>query len=457
MKALLLPLVLLLALTPAASATIDMTLKDTTGNYTPSQQLSGTAEARFNEFIPQESLLSAYINEGYASSLSLDGYVQAPSHYTFADKVFDYDIMAEGTNTYSLFPEEAFGYEVTAAGTCGGDYCYVPGGADTCDCPLDCGPPYPCAWSAKFSSSGSVNGKEGLKEVYNASLSITIPRHGNEDTSWGATSDNPKTTVAMQQACGGQFYSTHKVGDDGWVRRTIQKSELLDVPGTSDKDAYIERFRHDSLYQSTQYNGGPGGIYKDSIYQVFGSGAEWNGTEGYIKLQNYNANSYYYITYLPPEGPMVCAFTDSSQTVNQEWEESRTIEGNLVDYANPYSRTYSLQELESLVPPPDCPVGSEDCQKSTSSYEAFESRDPSGTVTVSWDPLVMAVSATTASRDLMQEYSFTVPLSAFTGLKAPSGQGDHTLLLSITFQGQTLSSASGGFSTCADADRDLGS
>ena len=311
-----------------------------------------------------------------------------------------------------------------------------------------------------------MKGNSGLLLIYNVSKSITVPKNNNNDTLWTPVTNNPNVKAVNHKICGTpfpQYYETHLVSSDGWIRRTIQEKELQSVPGTSDKEAIIEIFSQESLFQGTDFHGGPGGIYKDGIYQSYGkggsglpgdTGALWNGTSGYIRIYNYDANSAYTIIYLPPNGPQLCAFTESFESSSQNWKGSATIRGNTVDYLHPYARRFTPEQLFSLIVPPSCPSDVEKCVQNVTAYAAFVVSDPKNSVTVSWLSPNLTALAFTTSTDLSQTYSVSVPFSAFSDLRAPTDLGEHTLTLSLLSEGAVLASVYSSFSTCEDRDRD---
>jgi len=470
-------LAILLLLLPGAAAEISIEITDEVGNYSPSQPLSGNAKLVFDELILQDSVLRAYINDQLASSLSMQEHMNPPSSYAFIKHSFGYNLSAEGANTWFSFLDQTFDYEVRVYGTCGSSVkggCYnASSGQDTCLCPEDCSPmeePYPCYWEATFKSfyssspENTINGDDGLKFIYDIGDSVSPPGDSNDDTVWEWISNsNTLVDLANQQACGEEYYESYWVFDDGWVRRTISKTEFQEIEGTPHKEAYIEGFNHESLSEGTDFNGGPGGIYRDGIhYQSFSTsplsgpddfGAYWNGSLGYIKIFNYDSDANYNIIYLPPNGPRLCAFTDSKESGSQEWEESAEIIGLEVDYKTPYSKQYSPADVISILQPPDCPFGSDNCEQAASSYSAYKIHDPDNVVDFSWDSGTLTAGASTDSRELAQTYTTEILLSSFPGLKAPS-TGTHALKLSLVYQGAELSFGESGFSSCKDSDGD---
>lgn len=449
---LLLALALSLLLVPAATATITLDITDEIGAYTPFQSLMGQVTLSFNELVLQSSTLFASIDDQSAPSLPLQEYVNPPSSYSFVNQPFAYNVSAVGTNTYTFFPDQSFPFDIFAEGTCGGDYCY-DGQQDLCECPEGCGPPYPCVWaSSVLDLADTVNGNEGLKFVFDAQSSIEEPPSNNNNTFWSSVTDNSLVTLTNRKACGGEQYETRSVSSEGWVIRSLQPDIFTIIPGTSPTEAEttIEPFDNASLTDDRfLFNPTiPGGIYKNIEYQNYGTEAIWDGETGYIRIINYvGTPNTYSIIYLPPNGPRVCAFTDFEQQEAEDWVKATTLIPSPITFINPYSRTYSDIELESIVPPPPCPQGSQNCTQTTHSYDVID-LDTLDTVTISWDP--NTVSASTSSTELVQIYTSLIPLSAFSNLRAPSPPGNHTLSLSL----DGLASGELAFATCIDADLD---
>lgn len=451
----------LLMLVPTASATIDLQINDEVGTYAPFQALQGAVELTFDEYFPEGAILFAEINGQPVSSTPLDGVVEPPGEYSFEDQPYAYNVSASGINTYTDFPELFFTYTVQATGTCGGEFCFPDGGANTCECPVGCTPPYPCHWSADFASDGTISGTQDLALIYDVALSIAEPVDTNNDTDWEVTfySNSNVDDVVLHAACGGELYETHLVDDNGWVLRSILPQELQDIPGTSDKDAYIEIFDHDSLFQQVDFGGGPGGMYKDGIYQSPPQ-VEWDGAQGYIRINNYDGQANYVIVYLPPNGPRLCAYTDFQQTGQDNWVKDTVVNcpassGCSVDFGDPYARAYTQQELLSLASPlPDCPTGSQNCQQTVNGYTAYESDDLHGTVQVNWDGGTSTVTASTDNASLQQEQKEDVDLALFPNLRAPSIPDTYLLTMRLMSGGQELALETTEFSTCLDGDGD---
>jgi hypothetical protein len=450
--------ILIISLSSAENA---IEIVDYKGNYTQLDTLEGEMVIHHEVYIPPEAALYAFINNKLSASLLMADYVGDISGYTFTPQPFSYDMTAFGENIWKEYEVQDFEYEIKAEGTCGNTsgpaMCYnETTQQDWCDC--DCGPPYPCPWSATFMSSGSVSGDQGLEFVYDGLGSITEPGDTNNDTLWSVWDDNAQVETTMRAACGDEQYSSYSVWDDGWVRREINEGELEGVPGTADKFANIEKFDHDSLLPGqTQYDGGPGGIRKDNEYQYFGPDVEWTGNTGYILIKNYDTEAEYTITYLPPNGARLCAFTGYSKINKIPWEVSETISGLTVDYVTQKEIIYTKNQLLTLLPPPDCPgfVPPENCEKNVYSYEAIKSYDPYNSVDISFNSVTYTVTATTTSMDLTQEYILEIGFVNFsTPMKAPSIIGKHIIDMNIKYSGNDIVTGATTFSTCGDNDGD---
>jgi len=463
-KTLLSALLTLLVLIPGVfSGTILFSFQGI-GNYSANWPLTGTLVLEYSKYIPRNATLEVYVDGNLTSIIPLYDHLHDQSYYTFADQIFSYNLTAYGQNTWKTYPEEGFNYTITASGTCGGTgpgTC-CPSYPNDCWCDCPCDYPYPCDWSSAFSYSGTTKRTSGMKFVYDGSTSITEPLHNNNDTFWTVTDDNPRVETFMRAACAGQYYGVYPAQLNGWIVREIKDYELQEIPGTADREANIPPFEHNSLLEPlrNKYNDVPGvwtlpgGIYKDGKYQTSPNEVEFNGETGYIRIKNYISTSSYSIVFLPPNGPNLCAYTQSEKEGSDSWTKTKPIENLSTSYVQPYTKQWSAAELAGQLPPPPCPPGAEQCNKTTLSYNAEKTYDPGNTVTLTFDPNTRTVTASTNSTDLTRGYKETFGLKDFPNLRAPQDVGPHTLAVKISYQGQTIADGSTTFDVCPDADGD---
>ncbi|MFQ5647717.1 MAG: MopE-related protein [Candidatus Aenigmatarchaeota archaeon] len=456
-----LALALLVLALPVFSGAILFTFQGV-GNVSAGGQITGVLVLEYSKYIPRDSTLNAYIDGNLVSAMSLYNYLYEQDYYTFSDQPFSYNLTAYGENSWATYPEEMFNYTITGGGACGGDYC-CPNATDCwCDCP--CGSGYgtfPCDWTSDFSYTGTVRRTSGLKFIYDAESSITVPTHHNNDTVWEISDDNPDVETFMRAGCAGQSYANYPVQLNGWLVREIQEEELEVIPGTSDREATIPPFEHNSLLEPlrSKYNDVPGvgtlpgGIYRDGVYQTPPGEVEFDGDAGYIRIKNYISTSDYLIVFIPPNGPMLCAYTQSQVGGSESWTRTITIEDVSASYAQPYTKQWSPGELTARgLSPPACPV--QPCNRTTQGYTSVESYDPSDSITLAFDSENLTVTAATNSTDLTRGYRVTFDLGNFTALKAPQELGPHTLAMKIMHQGRVLAEGSTGLDVCSDSDFD---
>jgi len=455
-----------LLLLPTVSAAITLEIQDLQVAYPPFDPLTGNVLIVFDDLVPQSSNLRAYISDEFQSSVNMNDYVGSPEDYPLKTHQFEYNLTSSGINSWYTYPDEEFSYTITISGTCGGEYCFVGDPpTDLCaaegpnQCPCDTLGDYPCDWeSDEYTYSGELNGGDGLKLIRDISLSFSPPTYNNEeDTVWSVTDTNAVVDTVMQKACGSQVYDGNLATSNGWIIRTIQKSELQDIPGTSNKNLTILPFNEDSLEppDNTLFNpSGPGGIYKeiyeDYIYQSSPGQVEYNGPAGNVIIKHYDDQATYFMAYLPPNGEKLCAFTASKDTESQQWSVG-TIYPAQTKYTPHYTRTFLPADLPQ---PPNCPPGTEGCSQQIIQYNAYETSDPSDTVQVSFDEPLLTVTATTTDTSLSQTFTAQVPLSSFPFLHSPIEAGDHLLEINLDDFGTILASGYSNFSSCLDADND---
>jgi hypothetical protein len=462
----LLTLMALLQPAPARAAAY-LSANETWGNYSPGLALSGDLTVIFDELLPNASRVMFSIDGSQGNgSLDLGPYIGNASAYETGFIEFSYLISASGQLSWRVYPGQPFYYGATAGGTCGGPACQ-----ETECCAGFCSPPYPCSWQIDFPQIGSssISASDGLVRAYNASESITPPLGANNDTVWRENSNtNPNVKTVTMSDCGGL---------NGWRVRQLQS--FTPLAGTARKTV-IEPFNQTSLsadrkvFQQSCGDPNCGGIYEDGAYMPYvadcagappGS-ASWNGPTGEVTICSYKSNVQYTIKYLPPNGPLICAFTGAFEVNSSSWSGNRTESGQASN-ENPFSRAYSYLSLPpsfnsttyytALLRPPLCPgygpssLGAE-CNISAS-YSVLDLQ-PSDEVSVSFDPASRTVNATTGSVPLEGNYSMRIPFTAFAGLAAPQSLGGHTVLFSLTDGSSVLAQKLIFLMTCLDPDGD---
>jgi len=446
-----------------ASAATSLIIRNEKTDYVPGEALRGDATLKHDTYISQAAIAYAYIDDRSAGQLPLQGIIRNISYYSFPPHLFSYELVARGTNTWTNSPEQAFNYSIDVEGSCGkpSQCCNVTRRQCWCDCEGYCGnqsnpSSYPCRWNVTqripFDRS-TVMGTDGLKLIYNGLSSINIPDDANPDTAWSELANsNFQVKTTMRQACGGETYSGNGVLSNGWVRqRQLDPGTWLGVG--ADRYTNIEPFDHNSLTaegRRNYTNDYIGGIYKDGAHQQYGTGAVWNGTTGFVKILNYNSNSNYYINYLPPNGPRLCAYTSSISTGSQTWRSALPYSSGAF-----YNQPYTRQFLPSSLPqPPACPAGSVDCVQTVAEYYVNETSDADGTVGITYNAGSRTVTAVTSSRQLSQSYTELIGMG-FPGLSTRI-KGSHVLKLEVRegLGAPVLAYNTSSFAVCDDADGD---
>lgn len=453
-----------------ATVTIEASMQ---GLHPPGGFLNGTLTLRFDRLLPEDSQIKIYL-DGSAAPLSVidvQPYISGIS-YQFKQHLFTYDIIANGKNEWQEYPGKQFYYRLSASGTCGNQQCAETG---TCDCAGLCtppqNPPYSCIWSITYNDLGaSVSANEGLKRIFDGTDVIFPPASANsQDTLWSQvlnTESQYGVHTTMRMACGGMNYMGQTTEPNGWVKRSLPNEQFEGIPGTTSKKITIEPFDEQSLAadKAKFVEGGCsqpyvcGGIYRDGTRLT--SGFSVNGSTGEITISNFNPTATYTITYLSPNGPLVCAYTNYTYSNSSTWTKIIGDSGN-VSYVSPFSKTYTETQLpyafnstnKFFVNPPACPDYAYGCSQKATSYSAIKTSDPSGGyISVSYSSSARTVSASLSSPDLAKNYSKTMLIPE--NLKAPALVGEHTLLLSLQSSGQELAKTQFGFSVCRDEDRD---
>lgn len=469
-----------------ASATVYIDVEGAGRGYAPgSQYLDANVTVIYNEFVPKTSWLYIYFNEESIArgSVSLDRYLHEEGYYTFQNQTFNYNITAEGTIRWYEYPTQNFWYIFSVEGLCGGEWCAFDG-TDFCECP--CSAPYPCKWSLSRSGymENTVNGdpdETGLKHINDASGFFGIPPNTvNGSMIWNVQksgSSPPEVEVSMRAVCGRatspvKWYDGQDVWNNGWIIRSISSptSPCTDmISGTTNCRISIMPFDEISLNDGYRKFGGPdnfpgGGIYKTdnfvtNEYQRRHADAEWNGTSGEIILRDFDPNALYMVVYLPPNGPMICAYTSHRISKLSPWKGIFEVKGTSAGYLNPHVRNYSVEYLESIqsLKPPQCPISNQlRCERGGITYDAFESYDPSESITVSFEESNLTVTGTANKKIFAGNESFDVVLSDFEiDISSLTHElGNHTMRVVITdgeiiYREQTF-----GIFTCEDGDGD---
>jgi hypothetical protein len=474
-------------------AAVDIEVGGSGRSYGPgTKYLDANLTVSYTELIPRDNaMLYTYFNNENSprGEVRLYNYLHDESYYTFQNQTFSYNITASGDIIWYEYPEQYFWYIVSVTGLCGGEWCH-DNTSDWCGCP--CETPYPCSWSISRTSfrEDTINGNPeltGLKFIENASASIGIPLNtvpGSVVWNVMESASNPDgVEVTMRAACGLMSYdNTDPSARDGWITKQITpaggcpcteiKTGVGNPPvleGTN-CTVTVDHFDDASMAEGYRKYGGPwypsGGVYKDGEYQRWGTDVEWNGTSGEIILKNFDSNAYYSALYLPPNGPMVCAYTSHRVQKSSAWSGSYEVTGASAGYLEPYTRTYfnnGLNQSPYNLEAPDCPIPPEYqhmCDKSEVVYGAVESYDPSDSVDVSYDynagTETLTVTGTADKKILSGEESFRVNLSLFNIdiSDFAKDEGSHTMTVVITDGETSYGEESFTIFTCADGDGD---
>ncbi|GEM_PF-1228155 len=463
-----------------SSGEVELIITDNQGVYRGGYNLNGSVTIKYNKILPAESVLSVYIDDGYVGSVNLGDKIQNPEYYNYSKQYFAYNLTSYGQNTWLEYEDLEFSYAITATGTCGGTYC---GSYCSTGCPEEC-TSYPCTWATDKSSEGfgNVDAADGLKLIKDTTTEILEPFYNNNDTVWSEIGNNipDKVETTMRAACGGGMYEGYYVQEDGWIARSIDHD---DIQHKAPNKHYIEmeRFDNDSLNNITKYGrikdgkiepGGPGGIFKfkdgEVTYQEYGIDVIWNGSNvnnvGYIEFLTYDSDAQYNMFYLPPNGPYLCAYTNHSTINSMNWQQTTTIsgtdnKGQSVSAAlyEPYTITYTDNELAVLLPPPNCPdhVDQAACNKEIYGYDAVMVSDPNGSVDFDYNAATKTINATTNVTDFDKYYGIAIDFSEIGRLTAYV-PGRHALTFKIYEKenNKILGEETINFSICRDYDGD---
>ena len=458
---------------PSVTATVSLEI-NMPDHAAQNQFFPGNVSIKYDTAIPQNSFLNAFIDYSSSpvSTLSLTNYLQNII-YEYKNFSFTYNITAHGKTESIEYPDQEFYFILRARGTCGNEQCATTGSCDCFNlCTPPATPPYTCEWSITEQTSHgpeTVNKGEGLKYIYNGEDAINIPPDANE-VYWNEMFSHPNVETTMREACGNENYQGRSVFPDGWVRRNLDNFEAC---GPFCKKAIIEKFDETSLSENRQnYIDRPcegnicGGVYKrnketgEIQLLHYPDEVEWNGTTGEIKIYNYRSEYEYMVTYLPPNGPRLCAYAPQEESHTETWTKT-TAQTGLISYTQPFSKTYTESELpyqytqintpHAIIKPPECPENSVVCNQ-TVSYYSVSTENPY--ITVDFDENTRTVTATTTVQKLDKNYTLSIPLSDFPNLVTPDETGDHTLKINLQYGTSTVAETQTSFSVCADHDHD---
>ncbi|MBI4020502.1 MAG: putative metal-binding motif-containing protein [Candidatus Aenigmarchaeota archaeon] len=441
-------MLIMLVLAAGAEAAITVEIEDRLQFYRPGQSLDGMVSIVYDQPVPSAASVVAYIDGAAVSSQQASAY-EGNATFQYASQPFGYNITAFGTSLWNETPRQYFSYSFKANGT------RTDGSA----------------WSISFGdvTPASVNASEGLRFVRNTSLEFAPPGDAKNDTQYFEVSNgNPNVATTMRAACGkGKAYANNPITDEGWVIPLgFNPASWNQEPGTSNRFTSIESFDNGSLREGFRMFGGPrifphGGIYKTPqgsstpVYQRFGTNAVWDGKTGYIKIINFDSLAKYEITYLPPNGPVLCAHTPAVVPNSTQWSVPAAQSGS-VKYPETFTKAYSQQELASLLPLPPCPayVKPSACSRRVDMHGVAETSDPTNGVEVSFDQAALQVTAIASSPVSTNMRAFSIGFDNFLNLEAPGPLGNHTVSFSLVSQGNAVSSGSANFTVCTDNDGD---
>ncbi|MCX6814279.1 MAG: putative metal-binding motif-containing protein [Candidatus Aenigmarchaeota archaeon] len=449
----------------AASYTIGIT--DNQRDYAPGTAFKGTVNIRFDTLLPEDAQLAATVDGSNPSYLYVQPYING-TPYQFRSYQFSYNLIANGRNQWYEYPDKQFWYRIKVEGTCGNSECASSG---TCDCAGLCNPPY-CYWNIVYvDAESSVRADEGLKFILDASTVIVPPTSANPDTKWSEILNSPTSQygvqTTMRMVCGNMDYAGHLTDQNGWIKMTLQ--DFQPIPGTYWKKVTVGPFDESSLAADRQKFISAsctqpyvcGGIYKDTNLLNSGSDYTVNGTSGEVIIKNYSPSAVYAMIYLPPNGPVLCAYTSSKVSNSTTWTKTRTESGS-VSYNRPFSKTYIQSQLPSVfndtnkgfINPPPCPYYATECTQTATSYSAVMANDPTGgSIQITYNSQARTVTATLLSPEIGSRL-LMINLSDFIGLKAPSSPGEHTLEVSLDSAGSELARGEIIFNVCGDKDHD---
>jgi len=473
---------LLLANPISAEPYISLETNNDQDIYAVNSPLKGTINITYDEFIKEGVFLDVFIDGKPVYSYRLDDVLPNMTDYSFPSYPFSYNLVTTGVNSWKEYPEQQFFCSYSVTGLCGDGRDVTEGGCChildsnppqcACDCADFCGDQqnpssFPCTWTTAVPQGwdqGIVKAVDGLKLISDLTGDVGLPGDRHElSVVWSETSNSdpkyplrdPDVITTMRAACGGGNYRGHPVQQDGWVHDRVLP---VDTVEGSDLLVTIDRFDHDSLSAGRDLfvEDDIGGIYADNTYLPFSSAAAagkafWNGSTGEIRIYHYNPGASYTITYLPPNGPMICAYTDVYTGDSYQWKET------IGPYSNRHASlksAYSYQhDISDFPPVKDCPAGIDNCMQESVQYGAEETSDPRNVVDIGFDLPTRTVTATTSSKMLTKNHSIAMNYSDLPGISADT-TGFHNLSINLIVLGNVVDFKTVRFEICKDGDND---
>ncbi|MBI4176403.1 MAG: hypothetical protein HY518_04305, partial [Candidatus Aenigmarchaeota archaeon] len=431
----------LLALTGAASASITVDIMDSRGFYGPGQGLEGGLIFTHDQPVPANSFVHASIDSGPVISSQNASAYAGNSTNVFAQQPFGYNVTLSGTSSWNETPNQTF------------DYKYRVSYVDKDGLPV----------SQEFGKSkGTVSQTEGVKFIDDAT-EFVLPENSTNVAYQEIANVNPKVLTTMRMACAGQEYGIDRddVKLNGWIFKTLRVDLFPPEPGSNNRSANIEAFDNKSLDRGFTMFGGPGvpfphgGIYKGLVYQEYGKDAIWNGTDGFIKIIDFDDNALYEMAFLPPNGPSLCAYTGFTIPNSTQWIGFLPDSGS-VRFGETFSRDYRKDTLIGQLASA-CPSRSRTCDIAADSFGAIKTSDAAGGVQLSYDDTdasIFTVSAATTLPVSTTNRTFSIGFADFLSLNAPSSRGIHLLTFTLKSGSSTLASSTTNFTVCLDNDGD---
>ncbi len=429
-----------------AAGAIVVEISDSRIYHSPYEGLNIEVNINHDDYIPDGSELEIYIDDKLERAIDLSLIIDQNS-YTYKSHSFSYNITADGRNDWEQYPDVTFDYSMQVVGYSGTGCSQF--------------------WSSEIwtKTEEIINAADKLKFIRNGSKTISVPPDNcKENESWSATVNTvtdpvgANVEITMRNVCGGGFYDDLFVDENGWIFREIDvDSECIGISGTSNIICYIHVFDGGSLESGFRAYGGPGGwdhggIYRNDVYQRESLGdVEWHGESGMIRINSYDYEASYYVVYLPPNGPLACAYTDHKEDISDDWTKSRTSAGNSASYGDPYQKAWNQQELKSFLGYPAC-CSDCNCNQIVSQYTIEEYIDPDDAITVTFDEPTLTVTGTSTTQDLTDNQEHTIGLQDYVAV--PVVQDSHILMVSLASGGEELDSDSHTFYVCDDADED---
>ncbi|MBL7206416.1 MAG: putative metal-binding motif-containing protein [Candidatus Aenigmarchaeota archaeon] len=411
------------------SAYVGMNVNLDSDIFSKGEIISGEMSINFDEF-PANNFVSAGIVGENASKLRVSDYIKSAENYSFRAEDFDYVLRVEGVNSYTEYPDINFNFKLRVFTTTG---------------------PSRIPWSEETTVVNAyISGDEKLKFIYNVSKAIGMPVEANdEDTVWSIKHlTDARVNGTMRMACGSQLYGGYYTSSNGWA--TADLSALSPTQVGNDAIFYLGvKFDNESLSGAgrTLFDGS-GGVYKNGVYLSSPGYAEWNGSEGKILIHNYDYLSRYEVIFLPPNGPLFCAYTDHSVPRTEQWNTETTVNEE-TSFTEPYEWVVPQQFLDNQAP--DCPGGTTDCSKTVSDWNAILLTS-SVTLDFSVDKPTKEISAETTRKTLDRDYTEKINISRF--LISSDIAGQYYLDFILYKDQDQLFKLTKTINTCEDADSD---